>query len=354
MKRIAAFLLIAGFWWPAEAQITISESNIQAAVGSHVVSTVHIIDDQHLTELGPIINASGPNQTYDFTPYTYTLQASIESDILGSSAGTPGENDAFLNQANYVSRTPFGADLSYGYFILNNDGYYFLGSAYQRNVNGTTTLTLTRDEPGDITHQYPMTYETSWNETINFTSEFSGTQVQAVITNDEVVDGWGTLITPMGTQPTLRLRKTHTVTSGNNAPVTTITYLFITNSSLGANITTNELGEVARSGASYTTTVVSGSTRVERPETKSFQLFANYPNPLVQETTISFSLEAPGHVSLRLFDLTGREVGTLVDGFKTAGSYRQEFDARDLPNGVYIYKLQVDGATAVRQLVVLK
>ena len=93
---------------------------------------------------------------------------------------------------------------------------------------------------------------------------------------------------------------------------------------------------------------------MERPNAQSFQLFAAYPNPVTEESTISFNLEAPGHARLRLFDLTGREVSALVEGFLPAGSYRHGFNAGDLPNGVYIYQLQVDEAMASRQLVVLK
>jgi hypothetical protein len=309
------------------------------------------MNDQHLTQLGPLIEASGPDRTYDFSAFTYSIQAGIESDILGSAAGTPGENDTYLNQANYVSRTPFGESLSFGYSILTDEGYIFIGSVFEQHTNGTITLSITRNEPGDVIHRYPLTYESAWTETIDFTSEFSGTQTQTTYTDDEVVDGWGTLITPAGSEPALRLRKTKTVESGNT-PVTTITYLFITNSELGASITTDEQGVVFNNGAAYTVTTGGGATGVEKPDGRSFQLLAVYPNPFSEKSTFSFNLDAPGYARLQLFDLTGREVASLVDAQLPAGAYQQEFDAVNLPSGVFISRLQVSGITVARPFII--
>ncbi len=353
MKRFVLLLAVAGFSWSVTAQITIRLSDFQAQVGSRYESQVYLLQDQHLTQLGPILNASGPNQTYDFTPYTYNSPLGVSTDIYSSAAGTPGENDTYLNQANYVTRTPFGDNNSFSYAILNESGYFFIGSVFEQNQNGNTTLIVSHNEPGDITHQYPLTYQTSWTETVNFTSEFAGTLSTATITNVEVVDGWGTLVTPLGSEPVLRLKKNHVVET-NGVVTTTIAYIFITASGLSANIITDEQGNVPSLGASYSMGSSGTGTSIDDIPSQTFALFENYPNPFSTSSTITYQLDVPGRAILRIFDLTGREVITLVDALLPAGSYRQEVTTAKMSSGVYIYQLQVDGAMASRQFIVLK
>jgi probable HAF family extracellular repeat protein len=76
-----------------------------------------------------------------------------------------------------------------------------------------------------------------------------------------------------------------------------------------------------------------------------FRLFQNFPNPFNPSTTIRFDLPEPAHVTLRVFDMLGREVATLFNGRKEAGSHQAVFDAAQLPSGVYHYRLS-DGTSA--------
>ena len=83
-------------------------------------------------------------------------------------------------------------------------------------------------------------------------------------------------------------------------------------------------------------------------------LEANYPNPFNPVTTIEYSITATEHVSLKVFDLTGRLVATLVDGTQPAASYRVNFDADNLASGVYIYRLEAASTTLTRKMILLK
>src|SRR5258706_7892248 len=80
----------------------------------------------------------------------------------------------------------------------------------------------------------------------------------------------------------------------------------------------------------------------------------NYPNPFNPSTTIRYELAHGGEVSLRLYDLFGREVATLVNGLKPAGTYDVNFDAGTRPSGVYFYRLQAGRSSLIKKLVLLK
>ena len=70
-------------------------------------------------------------------------------------------------------------------------------------------------------------------------------------------------------------------------------------------------------------------------------LFQNYPNPFNPSTKIFYSILVSDHVNLKIFNILGREVQTLVDTFQDVGEYTIDFDAQNLSSGVYFYKLKV-------------
>ncbi len=71
-----------------------------------------------------------------------------------------------------------------------------------------------------------------------------------------------------------------------------------------------------------------------------FELSQNYPNPFNPSTKIDFEIPVSGNVNLSVFDNSGREVSTLVNGYKNAGYYTVSFNASNLASGVYFYKIQ--------------
>ncbi len=87
---------------------------------------------------------------------------------------------------------------------------------------------------------------------------------------------------------------------------------------------------------------------------REYKLAQNYPNPFNPTTTISFALPQEGQVSLRVFDMNGREVANLVDGVMTAGSHSVEFNAQNLPSGQYIYQLSSGKFKAVKTMTLVK
>jgi hypothetical protein len=91
---------------------------------------------------------------------------------------------------------------------------------------------------------------------------------------------------------------------------------------------------------------------VSTPNT--FELEQNYPNPFNPSTTIEYTLPTSGHVLLKIYDVTGREVAVLVNDQISAGTHQVNFNAQKLPSGVYVYQLETGSYKAQRKLMVLK
>ena len=87
---------------------------------------------------------------------------------------------------------------------------------------------------------------------------------------------------------------------------------------------------------------------------KRFSLRQNYPNPFNPTTAITFELPASSIVSLKVFDLFGREVTTLVSGQKAPGEYNVTWDGSATANGIYFYRLIAGNVSDTRKMVLAK
>ncbi|MBN1634588.1 MAG: T9SS type A sorting domain-containing protein [Ignavibacteria bacterium] len=85
-----------------------------------------------------------------------------------------------------------------------------------------------------------------------------------------------------------------------------------------------------------------------------YDLSQNYPNPFNPVTKINFDIPESGLVTMKVYDMLGREVSTLINEMKDAGYYTVIFDASGLASGVYFYRLNTNGFSSVKRLVVLK
>ena len=94
--------------------------------------------------------------------------------------------------------------------------------------------------------------------------------------------------------------------------------------------------------------------KLEAP--KQFKLAQNFPNPFNPETTIDYELPTSGHVTLKVYDVLGNEVATIVDEYKQAGTYNSSFNTlhSSLASGVYLYQLKAGGFIETKKFILMK
>ncbi len=124
--------------------------------------------------------------------------------------------------------------------------------------------------------------------------------------------------------------------------------LFFYNENLGWAISSVGLLRTTSGGSEY----IEGITAHDK--NYRFELSPNYPNPFNPSTAIRFSLEKPGFVNITVYDILGRAVKTLVNGYKNAGNHIKIFDAGDLTSGVYFYRLTQGNKSLIKKMVLLK
>ena len=103
-------------------------------------------------------------------------------------------------------------------------------------------------------------------------------------------------------------------------------------------------------GNNYVSVNNEASSRIVR----SFNLYQNYPNPFNPSTLIRYQLQSDVFVTLKVYDILGREVKTLVHKYQNAGSYSVQFDASNLPSGAYFYKFEAGNYHDIKKLLLLK
>jgi hypothetical protein len=110
-------------------------------------------------------------------------------------------------------------------------------------------------------------------------------------------------------------------------------------------------GNVYRRSLTEIVTEVENNTNLSP---NRYLLSQNYPNPFNPTTTINFSIPKSGFVTIKVYDVLGREVKTLVSQELSAGNYKQQWNANRMPSGIYFYRLQSGSFTETKKLILLK
>ena len=87
---------------------------------------------------------------------------------------------------------------------------------------------------------------------------------------------------------------------------------------------------------------------------KTYKLSQNYPNPFNPSTNIRYQIPSAGRVTLKIYDILGRGVKTLVNEYQTSGSYEKSFNAVNLASGIYFYQIRVNNFVATKKMILIK
>jgi len=132
-------------------------------------------------------------------------------------------------------------------------------------------------------------------------------------------------------------------------------YIYIDRSVLNGVTYQYQLADVDINGAeTIHDLIVSATPNLRVTVPTEYALFQNYPNPFNPTTQIRYDIKESGHVTLKVYDLLGRTVATLVNGEVPAGSHSITWDASGLASGIYLYQLQADGFRATKKLVLTR
>ncbi|MBS4035510.1 MAG: T9SS type A sorting domain-containing protein [Ignavibacterium sp.] len=87
---------------------------------------------------------------------------------------------------------------------------------------------------------------------------------------------------------------------------------------------------------------------------EEYHLYQNSPNPFNPATTIKFDLPKDGIVELSIYDILGRKITTLINEYRSAGSYEQSFNASSLASGIYLYRIKVNDFVSAKKMILAK
>lgn len=122
-----------------------------------------------------------------------------------------------------------------------------------------------------------------------------------------------------------------------------------TNPSFQINSVNNYINQIAMFD-----TINTGINRIGTEVPSKYELSQNYPNPFNPSTTVKFNLPKAGDVTLKLYDILGKEVDNLFTGFLSAGYYQINFNASALSSGVYFYRLETESFRDIKRMLVVK
>jgi hypothetical protein len=135
---------------------------------------------------------------------------------------------------------------------------------------------------------------------------------------------------------------------GGDVPDTALIIITVANSSFFTHVGTKMF--IDDLSWSSTTDISNSDNQIPN----KFSLGQNYPNPFNPSTRIQYQVSSNSQVNLKVYDVLGNEVATLVDEYKPAGNYEIEFSAENLSSGIYFYKLQSNNFVETKKMILLR
>lgn len=353
------FLMVGQAW---SQSITIVQSDVNTAYKFFPWTTISAngspgFPAANLDLKGPA--ASG--QTWDFSNISISMTASKDTAVQNYISPTgewhasnfPGATACSKNVQSFMSPPYVFTNTFINYFSSEATGVYDLGNIFRQQINppipGLPADTTNEDHimPKALVLPLPLTYGTS--RTTKDSVQTSATEIE-ISTRMFNVDAFGSVKFPDGiTRTAVRVIEDRFVDVYDNG-----SYLVYARQRwvrFYAKDLTQIGFEVDTPFVGGTTDITSfhfskqGSTvgvqEISNAIPEQFSLLQNYPNPFNPETDINYQISVAGVVTLKIYDVLGQEVATLIDQELHPGTYRSRWDASAQASGIYYYRLSV-------------
>lgn len=340
-KVLILFIILINF--PVNAQFIIT-SDYNPQVGD-----IHTLKNADEGEIEP--GPSGANQFWNFSNIKPGYDSISTYYVLKCT--TPYGNR--FDSANIASYT---GEYSFNYYNTNTNNFQFLGT-------GDTNRVIVLSDPA-ILMQYPFAYGNTFTDNFGASTNIGLFIVKKSGIRSVIADSYGTISLPSGlSNNVMRMKITEAIIdsiflngtlvsveqsfdtsyvwykSNYKFPIMRISYIY------------NQSGSYKYVGF-VTNSATIGIQHISTEIPSESKLYQNYPNPFNPTTNIFFDIPKDGIVKLKVFDITGREIRTLVNEFRNAGQYLVAFNASELSSGIYFYILKSGDFASVKKMVILK
>jgi hypothetical protein len=349
---VTALLLLVGAK-AANAQFTITGNDVLSQFGSAATATNYTADDT--IGVRAIEELAGPGVTWNFTGHTYTPSTSTSSSTVMAYPGGAAlaDNPAFTSSTHVIVEPSTGptTPTTYEFVTINDAGFWINGSSQDSAGVKSISATFT---PGTQIMKFPMTYGTTWNSTSDVGVSNLPPGATFTLAVNTTVDGYGTLVLPSGSYPTLRAHQLQTSTIAFppvfSQVTKTNTYNWYTQSGTSASITADSAN--APYDMSYSVVETGDVAPLTIPNEPTLRISSNPAS--TAQTTLYYSLPQDGVSRVTLSDLSGRVVTTLHEGPAHAGQNAIEIDPTTLAPGTYFLHMSGPQTNATEKLSIVR
>jgi hypothetical protein len=346
MKTLFLFALF--FTTTLFAQITITNSDVSNMFAVGNFATIHEYDGAQID-----IGSLGGSNNWDFTGLQTASTFTYESVDPGS---TPYINEFLTANVALHSQRVYIGEPGDGYSYLEVAGNLLnnMGQAVVLNSQ-PGNLYIVNNDPADALI-LPIAYNNGYQEHFLQTIYLNGSPIsQDSVFKVVVIDAWGTMILPGGASfDALRIKEVRTV---NGVPEGAH-YSFQSANGAQVNMQASDpnapdYGIIDVDWYDWNLPFISDVEKISGLP-QGFNITQNYPNPFNPSTKIEYSIPEASFVLLKIYDILGNEVASLVNQEQSAGTYRADFSGNGLASGLYIAKLQAGDYTKTIKMSLLK
>lgn len=347
---VSYFFFLSGLSF---SQITIDSSDIPTTTGTD------LINFEGYNAISFDFESTGENYSWDFSQADTLLGDTTTQQLLD-----PAQSifpDVNLLVYRDWEMPPGFHNLRKAHLELSENTLWFRTFELYMipQIADSTTIIF---EPGVQLLQFPLSYQTQWIGTYTRKTYQGSTLTDSILVQyDMEVDGWGEVSIPNGVYNCLRLKtiSSQWIDSTSTWEVFDSAYSWLTNSIpviFQIIETSTDLATGIRYGqvlynVSNTVSVAQNNTELSPDR---YVLNQNYPNPFNPTTIITYNIPELSFVSVKVYDILGNDIATLVNEEKLAGRYDARFDGTGLSSGIYFYKLQAGNHHETKKMILLQ